>query len=60
MYGKMSFVFDLLIAIVVFSSTSKGGSFGTCDGTLGIMKDIFSGNFNVPVADRTRLQSVRM
>ena len=27
MYGKMSFAFGLLIAIVVFSSASEGGSY---------------------------------
>ena len=48
----MSFVFGLLIAIVVFNSASKvkmGGE--ECD----IIKDFFTGNFNVPVADKTRL-----
>ena len=50
MFGKMSFVFDLLIAIVVLSSASKVG-WG-----YNIIKDFFTGNINVPIADRTLLQ----
>ena len=58
MCGKTSFVFGLLIAIVVFSSASKGR---LCIHAMGeevhdIMKDFFTGNFNIRVADRTRLQ----
>ena len=58
MCGKMSFVFGLLIAIVVFSSGSKGGLYIHAMGEeeYNIIKDFFTGNFNVPVADRTRLQ----
>ena len=55
----MSFVFGLLIAIVVFSSASKRGSYihAMVDEEYDIIiKDFFTGNFNVPVADRTRLQ----
>ena len=48
MFGKTSFVFGLLIAIVVFSSASKGR---LCIHAMGeevydIMKDFFTGNFN--------------
>ena len=52
----LSFVFGLLIAIVVFSFASKGGSYihamenEECD------IRFFTGSFNVPAADRTRLQ----
>ena len=55
----MSFVFGLLIAIVVFSSASKRGSYihAMVDEEYDIIiKDFFTGNFNVPVPDRTRLQ----
>ena len=53
----MNFVFDLLIAIVVFSSTSKRGSYmhAMGDEEYNIIKDLFTGNFNVPVADKARL-----
>ena len=58
MCGKTSFVFRLLIAIVIFSSASKGGSYihAMGDEECDIIKDFFTGNFNVPVASRTRLQ----
>ena len=52
----MSFVLGLLIATVVFNSASKGGTFihAMGDEEYDIIKDFFTGNFNVPVADRTR------
>ena len=58
MCGKMSFVLGLLIATVVFSSASNRGTFihAMGDEEYDIIKDFFTGNFNVPVADRTRLQ----
>ena len=58
MCGKTIFVFGLLIAIVVFSCVSMGESnkHAMRDEQYNIMKDFFTGNFNVPVADRTRLQ----
>ena len=58
LYEKMNFVFGLLIAIVVSSSTSKRGSYihAMGDQEYDIIKDLFTGNFNVPVADKTRLQ----
>ena len=58
MCGKMSFALDLLIAIVVFSSASKGRSYihAIIDEEYHIIKDFFTGNFNVPVAARTQLQ----
>ena len=49
----MSFVFGLLIEIVVFNSASKVEMGGE---EYDIIKDFFTGNFNVPVADKTRLQ----
>ena len=58
MCGKMSFVIGLLIATVVFISPSMGQSYihATGDEEFDIIKDSFTGNFNVPVADRTRLE----
>ena len=55
MCGKMSFVFGLLIAIVVFSSASIGGLYihPMGDEEYDIIKDFFTGNFIVPVADQT-------
>ena len=49
----MSFVFGMLIAIVVFNSASKVEMGGE---EYDIIKDFFTGNFKVPVADKTRLQ----
>ena len=62
MCGKMSFVFGLLIAIVVFSSASKGGLYihATGDGEYDIIKDFFTCNFIVPVADQTEHDYKRM
>ena len=58
MSGKMSYVFGLLIAKVALSSASKGGSYihGMGGKEYDIIKDSFSGNFNIPVAGKTRLQ----
>ena len=58
MYEKMSFAFGMLIAIVIFSSASQVGSYihAMKDEEYDIIKDFFSGNFNVPVADRKLLQ----
>ena len=52
MCGKMSFVFGLLIA-------SKGESYihAMGDDKYDIIKDFFTGNVNVPVTNRTRLQN---
>ena len=49
----MSFVFGMLIAIVVFNSASKVEMGGE---EYDIIKDFFTGNSKVPVADKTRLQ----
>ena len=58
MCGKKRFVFGLLIAIVVFSSGFKGGSHihAMGDEEYNIIKDFFTGNFNVQVTDKTPLQ----
>ena len=58
MCGKMSFVVGLLIGIVAFSSASKGGSYihAMGDEKDDMVKDFFTNNFNLPVADRSRLQ----
>ena len=54
----MSFVFSLLIAKLFFSSGSNEVSYmhPMGDKEYDITKDFFTGNFNVPVADRTLLQ----
>ena len=54
----MSFAFGLLIAIVVFSSASEGGSYihTMRDEEQDRIKDFLTSNFNIPVAYRTRLQ----
>ena len=58
MCGKISFAFGLLIAIGVSSSATMGVSYiyAMGDEEYDIIKDFFTGNFNVPVADRTGLQ----
>ena len=54
----MSFVVGLLIGIVAFSSASMGGSYiqAMGDEKYDMVKDFFTNNFNLPVADRSRLQ----
>ena len=56
----MSFVFGLLKAIVILSSASEVRYYihAMKDEEYDIIKDFFTGNFNVPVADRTLLQTI--
>ena len=64
MCAKMSFVIGLFIAVAIFSSASKGESYihAMGDEVYDIkdfyMKDFCTGIFNVPVANRTRLQKI--
>ena len=62
MCGKMSFVLGLLIAVVVFSSASEGGSYihAMGDEEYNIIKDFFTGNFHVPVETDHGYKRVRM
>ena len=58
----MSFVFGMLIAVVIFSSASQVGSYihAMKDEEYDIIKDFFTVNFNVPVAGEHRYKPVHM